>query len=121
MPGVNIQDYSYNYPKAEIDAWQAGGDLSEELQNAEITFLRRVGDFIETSKNSKAHINYAHDLNESYKAISTVIQEGQVIVDYTRDRSVEFYKIDGKILIKHICHVMTLDNAIDAIVYEVGP
>lgn len=104
---MKFENHNYAHPKSDLLKWQKGGKLSKELQEHEITFLKRIGFQVVTSKNSKVHVSLFEKYHKENIESIEKMKNGDTIHG---KGSLVFHKKEGKVLVKHICHVMTLDN-----------
>ncbi len=117
MSTLRVQDYDYDYPKELISQWESSGEIPEELKEKEIAFLIKDGDYLLTSKTSKIAYKNALSLRDRYKDKIENLKENQLIELREKRVDIDAFKKNGKLLIRHTCHIFTwdnLNNALDA-------
>lgn len=115
MSKLKVQDYDYDYPKDLINQWKTSGEVPEVLKEKEIAFLIKDGDYLLTSKTSKIAYKNALKLRDRYKKEIEDLQENEFIEFRNKSVDIDAFRKNGRLLIKHTCHIFTWDNLNDAL------
>ena len=110
---MKLEELKYFFPKEEIERWQNGEELSEELLNHDLVFIKydRKEDRIVLSKFGSVDIDFARELYSMFDDELNHLEPGVVLNNYKTGTKASAIKDEnGKIMISFMCQFLTLDN-----------
>lgn len=112
---MKLEDLKYFFPKEEIERWQSGEELSEELKNHPFCFIKydekqkRI--ILSKLEDGSVDVEFAQELYSMFDDELKDLKPGVVLNNYKTGTKASAIKDEnGKIMISFMCQFLTLDN-----------
>jgi hypothetical protein len=112
---MKLEDLKYFFPKEEIERWQSGEELSEELKNHSFCFIKydekqkRI--ILSKLEDGSVDVEFAQELYSMFDDELKDLKPGVVLNNYKTGTKASAIKDEnGKIMISFMCQFLTLDN-----------
>lgn len=110
---MKLEELKYFFPKEEIERWQNGEQLSEELKNHELVFVKldEQKERIVLSKEGSVDLDYLTSLYLSFKDDIKNLKKEELLSNYKTTIKLNFYKdLNENVMVQFTCMYLTLDN-----------